>query len=438
MSLRPGKLLLFLLIPALGYGAVKGFLYYKAKRNIDGMVAAVSSQADIRYTDISTDLRGAVTVGGIVVQPLGYDDSLHIEAIRIASDDPLFFYHGARWEPGKNTPPPSLSFFIDGIRLPLSADLLRETAAVRGNGDDSSCAQGLQLTPAFLQQIGFEDLDMDIDGHYRLNEAARTLEFGINIDLHDIESLEFAAMMSDVDIVGFSQGGGAPPNLARLSLAAEVSPKFGRQALKECAIGTDETVQVWSERLAGQTLEGLRAKGLTLGAGLTDAVREFFRTWGQFRLVSEPEQPIGLLSLMFLPPDQLVDAMALQLSLNDQAIVDTSFDWQRPGAQAPGLSTLFGVEQPQARAAAAPKQTNRVIVRRQYEPVPLGDIAHYVDQEVQIKPRSQPMREGVLRGIGESGAEVEQTLHGGKFTVYVPLNQIESVRAMFQREVAPN
>ena len=438
MSFRPGKLLLLLLIPALGYGVVKGFLYYKAKRNVDGMVAAVSSQADVRYADISTDLRGAVTVRGITVQPLGHDDSLHIEAIRVASDDPLFFYHGARWEPGKNTPPPSLSFAIDGIRLPLTTDLLQTGAAAGGNADDSACAQGLQLTPIFLQKIGFSDLDVDIDGHYRLNEAARTLEFGINIDLHDIESLEFVAMMSDVDILGFSQGGGAPPNLAHLSLVAEVSPKFGRQALKECAIGTDETVQVWSERLAGQTLEALRAKGLTLGAGLSDAVREFFRTWGEFKLVSEPEQPIGLLSLMFLPPDQLVDAMALQLSLNDRAIVDTSFDWQRPDAQAPGLSTLFGVEQPQAQGAVAPKQTNRIIVRRQYEPVPLRDIGRYVDQEVQIKPRSQPMREGVLRGIGESGAEVEQTLHGGKFTVYVPLDEIESVRAMFQRRVAPN
>ncbi len=155
MSLRPGKLLLFLLIPALAYGAVKGFLYYKAKRNIDEMVATVSSQVDVRYTDISTDLRGAVTVSGITVQPMGYDDSLHIEAIRVASDDPLFFYHGARWEPGKNTPPPSLSFFIDGIRLPLSADLLQKAAVASGNADDNICAQGLQLTPAFLQKIGF-------------------------------------------------------------------------------------------------------------------------------------------------------------------------------------------------------------------------------------------------------------------------------------------
>jgi hypothetical protein len=30
---------------------------------------------------------------------------------------------------------------------------------------------------------------------------------------------------------------------------------------------------------------------------------------------------------------------------------------------------------------------------------------------------------------------VEQTLHGGKFTVYVPLAQIESAEALVQRQI---
>jgi hypothetical protein len=220
-------------------------------------------------------------------------------------------------------------------------------------------------------------------------------------------------------------------------VAVQVSPKFGRQALKQCAVGTDETVQLWSRRLADQALDRLQKAGLSLGPGLTEALREFYRGWGEIELVSEPEQPIGLLSLMFLPADQLADTMALRLSLNNRTIDDTSFEWRRANAEAPGLSKLLGVERAQPATGRAPKQTSRVIVRRQYERVPLRDIARYVNREVQIKPRSQPMREGVLKGIGESGAEVEQILHGGRFTVYVPLAEIESLHAMFQREVEP-
>lgn len=437
MSLRPGKLLLFLLIPVLGYGALKAFLYYKAKQSVDEFVAAVSSQAHVRYTDISTDLRGAVIVSGISVQPLGYEDGLEIERVRLASDDPLFFVHGARWEPGRSAPPPSLSFFVDGVRVPLSADLLQAAALAPGNRAANPCDQGLPMDPAFLQQVGFVDLHLDVDGHYRLDEAARDLEFGLHIDVHDIESVTLAATMSDVDVEGLSQGAGAPPSLARLRVAVQLSPKFGRQALKQCAVGTDDTVQLWSRRLADQALDSLQTAGLSLGPGLTEALREFFRSWGEIELVSEPEQPVGLLSLMFLPADQLADTMALRLSLNNRTIDDTSFEWRRPNAEVSGLSKLLGVERPQAATGSAPKQTSRVIVRRQYERVPLREIARYVNREVQIKPRSQPMREGVLKGIGESGAEVEQILHGGRFTVYVPLDEIESLHAMFQREVAP-
>ena len=71
MLSRSGKFLLMLLVPAVVYGGLKGVLYYNAKQTVDDVVNAASYQADIRYTDITTDLRGAVTVSGVTVQPLG-------------------------------------------------------------------------------------------------------------------------------------------------------------------------------------------------------------------------------------------------------------------------------------------------------------------------------------------------------------------------------
>ena len=51
MSLRPGKLLLLLLIPAVLYGALKGVMYYNAKRSVDDIVATAADHADVRYAD---------------------------------------------------------------------------------------------------------------------------------------------------------------------------------------------------------------------------------------------------------------------------------------------------------------------------------------------------------------------------------------------------
>lgn len=435
MSLRPGKLILILLIPALVYGGIKGFLYYKAKRTVDDIVIAAADQAAIRYSDITTDVRGAVTVSGISVQPIGYQDTVGIDAVRIASDDPLFLIRGAQWQPGQNAPPPDLSFTISGIHLPLSSDFVSAASdSVPATPDASPCAQGLQVDPQLLSKIGFAELEMEVDGRYHLNEAARTLEFELNIDLRDIESIRLAAKMTEVDVDAMSRGAAPQVNLGGFSVAMRVAPEFGRQALKACAMGSDQDVQAWSEQLASKALEQFEQQGLVLGDGLSGAVRAFYRDWGELKLVAAPSQPVGLLSLMFLPPEQLAQALSLRFSLNGEAVSDTAFSWQRPQAQ--GLSALFQSEQAAANDAAQP-QSRRIVVRREYESIAIADVGRYIDHQVQIKPRGQPVREGVLKRIANGEAEVEQGLYGGKYTVYVPLQDIESIQALIQREIAP-
>ena len=84
MFSRSGKLILILLIPAMLYGVLKGILYYNAKTSVDDIVAATSHMADVRYDGIDTELRGAVTVKGITVQPLGIDDTVTVDSIRLS------------------------------------------------------------------------------------------------------------------------------------------------------------------------------------------------------------------------------------------------------------------------------------------------------------------------------------------------------------------
>lgn len=130
----------------------------------------------------------------------------------------------------------------------------------------------------------------------------------------------------------------------------------------------------------------------------------------------------------------MADALALRLVVNDQLITDTRFTWDRPAA--PGLSALFGAE-PEPETGKPKTKPRRIIVRRDYEQVSSADLASYIGKFVRIKPRSEPLREGLLRRIANGQAEVEQTLHGGKFTAFVPLAEIDSVEALLQHQVEP-
>ena len=434
MSLRPGKLLLLLLIPVLLYGALKGVMYYNAKRSVDDIVAAAADHADVRYADISTDLRGAVTVSAIAVQPLGSDEVVTIDAVRVASDDPMFFIRGIQWRGEEGSPPGSLSFNISGLSMPL-ATAFSDRPVAPAVDSAGLCSDGVSIDPQLLQRIGLSALNVDVDGSYRIDEANRTLDIGMNVDLRDIQSVRLSATLNDVDVQSLSRG--APPSfsLGGFDFAVKVSPEFGRQALKACAIGTEYSVQAWSGALAEQAMQRFADSGLTLGEGLSKAVRDFYRDWGEFRVVAVPARPIGLLSLVAMRPEQLVPTLGLRLSLNDQPIADTTFSWQQPDAA--GLAALFGAEEEVVEGKTPDGRPRRIIVRRQFEPVRVADIASYVDHQVKIKPRGLPLREGVLKRIRNGEAEVEQTLHGGKYTTYVALAQIQSLQVLIQREVPP-
>jgi len=434
MRIRPGKLLLIALVPVALYGVVKGLMYIKAKGAVDDIVTAAANQADIRYSGIDTDIRGAVTVKGVTITPRGYTDELQIDAVRIGSNDPMFFIAGWDWQPGESEPPDHLSMQVSGLRMPIDTELFAEYAAAREAAGEAvdPCVDGPSLEPALLQDLGFDELVMDFGGHYRLDKTNLTLTAGWEMDVKDLQAMRLSVEMSDVDTQTLNQG--APPqmNLAGFEVAVDVSPEFGRQALKNCAIGTDLTVDQWSERYAGRFIDRLESQGVSLGSGLKRAVHDFYRDWGTVRVVAAPAEPVGLLSMMFLPPDRLADALSLRLSINDKLVTDTRFTWQ--GAGAPGLSRLFGAE-PDETSGQAKKAPRRIIVRREYEPIAAGELASYIDHNVRIKPRGQPLREGLLKRIRDGQAEVEQTLHGGKFTVYVPLRDIDSVEALIQREV---
>ena len=444
---RSAKLLLIVLIvlvPVLLYGIAKGALYYKAKTTVDDFVLAAANHADIRYVDIDTDLRGIVTVNQITVQPSGYQDTIGIHSVRVSSDDPMFFLRGGPSDGENRSPPPQLGFEVAGIKVPLHSDLINaglagDAGAAPTDAADApeaigACANGLNIDPAMLQQMGFAELTMDLGGRYRVEQTTREMSLAFDLDMHDIESVHANARLTDVDMQTFAAGGAPQFNLGDLTFAMRVNPAFGRQALKTCAIGTEQPVQEWSERLADQALVQLEAQGMTLGHGLSSALRRFYAEWGEFRLEARPAKPVGLMSLLFVPPEQLVSILGLRMSLNDRPIDDIGFEWKRPGGQ--GLNALLEPT-PQGESDGPRRPPSRVLMRREFIEVPVNAIGSYIDREVKIKPRGEPLREGVLKRISDGDAEVEQLLHGGRFTVFVPLREIESVAVLELRQIEP-
>jgi hypothetical protein len=142
---------------------------------------------------------------------------------------------------------------------------------------------------------------------------------------------------------------------------------------------------------------------------------------------------MGLMSLMFLPPERLTEALNLNLRVNDAVVSDLDFAWQ-PAAGGPlSLGALVGAATPDSAAAPPPPRRQRL---EQYwvEVQPAG-LAQHLRRDVRLHTADQPPRIGMLESIDNRTAAVQQRVHGGRFTAHVPLQDITRAEVQLQRVV---
>ena len=70
-----------------------------------------------------------------------------------------------------------------------------------------------------------------------------------------------------------------------------------------------------------------------------------------------------------------------------------------------------------------------------YYVVPVSGLKKYVGEEVRLQTVSGQRRLGFLVSIGSNVAHVEQRVHGGKFTMQVPVGSITKAEVLLTKPV---
>ena len=84
---------------------------------------------------------------------------------------------------------------------------------------------------------------------------------------------------------------------------------------------------------------------------------------------------------------------------------------------------------------AAKRQTRRVRYETYWANVGTPALNRYLRREVRLYTADQPPREGMLLTIRDDTAEVQQRLHGGRFTAHVPVEEITKAQVQMRREI---
>ena len=70
-----------------------------------------------------------------------------------------------------------------------------------------------------------------------------------------------------------------------------------------------------------------------------------------------------------------------------------------------------------------------------YHVVPVSGLKKYIGEEVRLQTSSGQRRLGFLVSIGSDLAHVEQRVHGGKFTMQVPVGSITKAEVLLTKPI---
>jgi hypothetical protein len=307
-------------------------------------------------------------------------------------------------------------------------EALRQQAQAAGRASADTCDGSFNnLDPQLLRDLGFEELRLDAHMDYRFDVPAETLHASVGFELHDIESVQMSVELDGVVPEDVAQQRVGAPALARAEMSVDVSRNFGDRYMKLCAQRAGSSVEAFRSRLLERTNEELAASGVTLGAGLQQAMADLYRDWGELRLTVRPAEPLGPAHMFRLTPENLVEILGLNLRVNDRPVIDLSFDFDMQALMRQAQIQMEGGE---ASDQTRPELPPRVRITRHYQRVPLATLPQHVGNAVKIKPRGQPLRSGDLVSIDSREAQIRQRAHGGSFTSHVPLAEIESVEVL--------
>lgn len=416
------KLILLGLVAALVYGGLKASMYLQARRMANDLVVELSPRAEVTYAGIDTGLEGVVAVTGIQVRPLPYRDAIRIDRVAVTGFSPLYFLQ--RLIGVDQALPDNLNVRIHNARVGLDSDViaaLEQQIAERTaeQARPGACEYQGGVDVAMLRKLGFEQIAMDLNGGYRFPPAGGDgMHAFVGVEIFDMESVEMSVDLAEISRQAVEEQRQQLPALKKAQFGVTLFPEFGERYAKHCAEQRGLGVSEYKQALQKELQQGLAQGGLTLGIGLSTAVRRFYDKWGSITVTLRPEKPMGAMSMMFMPPDQLFEALNPELVVNEQLITDLSFEWS--AQQGNGLPGLLGVEE---EGKAAPPRRPRY--RKEYQRIALNGLGDYVGKRVRLDVAGQPLREGILDRVANGEVTVIQRTDGGVFSAHVPTDTIK-------------
>lgn len=432
-------LLIPLVIGALAYGGVKGYLYFKVKQGLDRMVAISAPYAAFKYGGIETSLAGVISVTDMMLTPVGAPVGIGIDRVELKGRGVEFLLDvagGFKME----QPPQRLHLLISHIRIPMGSDYIESFGLQTAAKPHEMCSLGGLLGQTGVEHLGFQQLIADAGLRYEYDPQAGELNLFMDYAMAGLSSLQMEMGMRGVSQPGAMMRG-ARPQLARMLIGYQVDPGYTQRAVDTCAkqAGLDRTAFI-NSLFAGDDQYYIKNLGFVPGQGIRFTLRHLLTQPGELRIALSPDGPVNPTMLTAYRPQELLRVLGVDVSINGQPITDLSFTLPEGTSN---LAALLGESAAVGSGSLESGQNKRTPpvkqVRVRYLATPVNELPRYLGRDVRIYSfdRKEP-QQGVLIAMKNNQLDVEQRLHGGSMTIYIPVSKIKRIEVLRRVEVSVN
>jgi len=431
-----------LIVMVLAYGGIKAYMYYSLKNNMDLLTQQFSLFGQLKYGDLTTSVKGSLTVEDIEIRIHGMDDELRIRAIRYQTPNLLYLLQANKQlEQGRI--PESLSLSIEGLNIGLFGEFTDRLEKIVSElnfqlqGINPLCGGRLFFGPRELRDMGYTEITGDSQIGYRFDPANAQIIVDIISSTEDMAAVRIQGIVegiSDTSFIKMMQPGN-PPRLGKVTVNY-IDQSYTTRHTEYCAgLSKLELNEYIAAEANQQPVYYGHTWGFVPGPGLRQAYGAFLTNPRQIDVSLELPESVTPDNVHLFKPEDIPGLLNLQVSVNGEAVKDLSFNFYK-GQK---LDVSSKVERLFAKPGAEPvtpqRKKKKVKYETKYYIVPVSGLKKYIGEEVRFQTTSGQTRQGYLTRIGSNVAHVEQRVHRGRFTMPVLLGSITKAEVLLTRPV---
>ncbi|MFK5986858.1 MAG: hypothetical protein QM479_15735 [Pseudomonadota bacterium] len=421
-----------MLLPILLYGLVKLALWYSAKTAIDKISQQAAGFIELNYQNISSSLKGSVSINGVTIFIPMVEESIQIKRIRLSADNVLTLLT-LKSKIETQDIPKSLGLLIEGVAINLDSKIFKTSAEAEQTPSERfntlACGDIKRFDGEVLKAMGYSEIRADFNMSYHYDPLAKTMQLNFNENIDRFFSLNLTANVAGIKRLPaageIAMGMAAVQDLSSLGLVklSLEDDSFISRKVTFCAKQNKSKAQQYINKHATMVDNYLQQMGIKLHSSLIDAYKKYLQSPGNAIISMNFSDAVNLMELSDYMADDIIAQLGTEIYVNNKLVSPLSVQFNQPKF----LNSLGNNQQnieihdPNVK----PK------IEKKYHLVNKNSLKQYNKYSVIIKIKKGKTYTGKLSVESPFRFEINVRTRGGNIGYFVNIEDIKSAQVFY-------